>query len=145
MTLACTLDYTSGFPQIKLRLDLNPLLRAVRDKIYWACFGLVFEAPVAYLSRESWQLSLGADEEPVADVNIPPASEEDNPQDFQTIFNWPESVEIPANHFNIEGGVMEQLEQQVNCSLLIKTFADNLLTPMSSKMSMSFFLQSKRN
>jgi len=26
-----------------------------------------------------------------------------------------------------------------------KTFADNLLTPMSSKMSMSFFLQSKRN
>jgi len=24
-------------------------------------------------------------------------------------------------------------------------FADNLLTPMSSKMSMSFFLQSKRN
>jgi len=25
------------------------------------------------------------------------------------------------------------------------TFADNLLTPMSSKMSMSFFLQSKRN
>jgi len=28
---------------------------------------------------------------------------------------------------------------------LKKTFADNLLTPMSSKMSMSFFLQSKRN
>jgi len=26
-----------------------------------------------------------------------------------------------------------------------KTFADNLLTPMSSKMSMSFFLHSKRN
>jgi len=26
-----------------------------------------------------------------------------------------------------------------------KTFADNLLTPMSSKMFMSFFLQSKRN
>jgi len=26
-----------------------------------------------------------------------------------------------------------------------KTFADNLLTPMSSKMSMSFFLQLKRN
>jgi len=26
-----------------------------------------------------------------------------------------------------------------------KTFADNLLTPMSSKMSISFFLQSKRN
>jgi len=26
-----------------------------------------------------------------------------------------------------------------------KTFADNLLTPMSSKMSTSFFLQSKRN
>jgi len=26
-----------------------------------------------------------------------------------------------------------------------KTFADNLLTPVSSKMSMSFFLQSKRN
>jgi len=26
-----------------------------------------------------------------------------------------------------------------------KTFADNLLTPMSFKMSMSFFLQSKRN
>jgi len=26
-----------------------------------------------------------------------------------------------------------------------KTFVDNLLTPMSSKMSMSFFLQSKRN
>jgi len=26
-----------------------------------------------------------------------------------------------------------------------KTFADNLLTPMSSKMSVSFFLQSKRN
>jgi len=26
-----------------------------------------------------------------------------------------------------------------------KTFADNLLTSMSSKMSMSFFLQSKRN
>jgi len=26
-----------------------------------------------------------------------------------------------------------------------KTFADNLLTPMSSKKSMSFFLQSKRN
>jgi len=26
-----------------------------------------------------------------------------------------------------------------------KTFADNLLTPMSSKISMSFFLQSKRN
>jgi len=26
-----------------------------------------------------------------------------------------------------------------------KTFADNLLTPMSSKMSMLFFLQSKRN
>jgi len=25
-----------------------------------------------------------------------------------------------------------------------KTFADNLLTPMSSKMSMSFFLQSKK-
>jgi len=25
------------------------------------------------------------------------------------------------------------------------TFADNLLMPMSSKMSMSFFLQSKRN
>jgi len=25
------------------------------------------------------------------------------------------------------------------------TFADNLLTPMSSKMSMSFFLQSKQN
>jgi len=29
--------------------------------------------------------------------------------------------------------------------ILKKTFADNLLTPMSSKMSMSFFLQSKRN
>jgi len=28
---------------------------------------------------------------------------------------------------------------------LKKTFAGNLLTPMSSKMSMSFFLQSKRN
>jgi len=28
---------------------------------------------------------------------------------------------------------------------LKKTFADNLLTPMSSKMSTSFFLQSKRN
>jgi len=27
----------------------------------------------------------------------------------------------------------------------LKTFADNLLTPMSSKMSMSFYLQSKRN
>jgi len=27
--------------------------------------------------------------------------------------------------------------------LVKKTFADNLLTPMSSKMSMSFFLQSK--
>jgi len=26
-----------------------------------------------------------------------------------------------------------------------QTFADNLLTPMSSKMSTSFFLQSKRN
>jgi len=26
-----------------------------------------------------------------------------------------------------------------------KTFADNLLTPMSSKISMSFFHQSKRN
>jgi len=26
-----------------------------------------------------------------------------------------------------------------------KTFADNLLTPMSSKMSISFFPQSKRN
>jgi len=26
-----------------------------------------------------------------------------------------------------------------------KTFSDNLLTPMSSKISMSFFLQSKRN
>jgi len=26
-----------------------------------------------------------------------------------------------------------------------KTFAHNLLTPMSFKMSMSFFLQSKRN
>jgi len=26
-----------------------------------------------------------------------------------------------------------------------KTFADNLLTPMSSKISMSFFLQSERN
>jgi len=26
-----------------------------------------------------------------------------------------------------------------------KTFADNLLTPMSPKMSTSFFLQSKRN
>jgi len=26
-----------------------------------------------------------------------------------------------------------------------KTFADNLLTPISPKMSMSFFLQSKRN
>jgi len=26
-----------------------------------------------------------------------------------------------------------------------KTFADNLLTPMSSKISMSFFLQSKIN
>jgi len=26
-----------------------------------------------------------------------------------------------------------------------KTFADNLPTPMSSKMSMSFYLQSKRN
>jgi len=26
-----------------------------------------------------------------------------------------------------------------------KTFADNLLSPMPSKMSMSFFLQSKRN
>ncbi|KAK7158512.1 hypothetical protein R3I94_004973 [Phoxinus phoxinus] len=57
---------------------------------------------------------LGADEEPVADVYIPPASEEVPPQDFQTIFNWPESVEIPANHFNIQGGVMEQLVQQVN-------------------------------
>jgi len=28
---------------------------------------------------------------------------------------------------------------------LKKTFVDNLLTPMPSKMSMSFFLQSKRN
>jgi len=28
---------------------------------------------------------------------------------------------------------------------LKKTFADNLLSPMSSKMSMSFFLQLKRN
>jgi len=28
---------------------------------------------------------------------------------------------------------------------LKKTFADNLLTPMSSKMFMSFFLRSKRN
>jgi len=26
-----------------------------------------------------------------------------------------------------------------------KAFADNLLTPMSSEMSVSFFLQSKRN
>jgi len=26
-----------------------------------------------------------------------------------------------------------------------KTFADNLFTPMSSKISISFFLQSKRN
>jgi len=26
-----------------------------------------------------------------------------------------------------------------------KTFVDNLLTPMSSKMPMSFFLKSKRN
>jgi len=30
-------------------------------------------------------------------------------------------------------------------TFLKKTFADNLLTPMSSKMSTSFFLQSKRN
>jgi len=29
--------------------------------------------------------------------------------------------------------------------VLKKTFADNLLTPMSSKMFMSFYLQSKRN
>ncbi len=25
------------------------------QKEYWACFGLVFEAAVAYLSHESWQ------------------------------------------------------------------------------------------
>ncbi|XP_042578563.1 uncharacterized protein LOC109090966 [Cyprinus carpio] len=54
------------------------------------------------------------DEEPVADVNIPPASEEVTPQAFHTIFHWPESVEVPANHFNIQAGVMGQLVQQVN-------------------------------
>lgn len=57
---------------------------------------------------------LGADEEPAADVNIPPATEEATPQAFQTMFTRPESVKIPSNQFNIQEGVMEQLVRQVN-------------------------------
>jgi len=39
------------------------------------------------------------------------------------------------------------MDQHIAClkrSSFKKAFADNLLTPMSSKMPMSFFLQSKR-
>ncbi|ROI15247.1 hypothetical protein DPX16_1400 [Anabarilius grahami] len=80
----------------------------------WRGISNTYYALFMLLESEGIRGILGADEEPVADVNIPPASEEVTPQDFQTIFNWPESVEIPANHFNIQGGVMEQLVQQVN-------------------------------
>jgi len=39
----------------------------------------------------------------------------------------------------------ESLKEQFTLKKTKKTFADNLLTTMSSKMSTSFFLQSKRN
>jgi len=44
-------------------------------------------------------------------------------------------------------GVLKQLKElfTLKKTKQKKTFADNLLTPMSSKMSMSFFLQWKRN
>ncbi len=47
-------------------------------------------------------------------MNIPPATEVAIPQAFQTMFTRPESVEIPANQFSIQGVVMEQLVWQVN-------------------------------
>ncbi len=48
--------------QIKEWFQFNMLqahllvINNIHQKKYWACFGLVFEAAVAYLSRESWQL-----------------------------------------------------------------------------------------
>lgn len=47
-------------------------------------------------------------------MNIAPATEEATPQAFQTMFTRPESVELPADQFNIQEGVMEQLVRQVN-------------------------------
>ncbi|KAK7162423.1 hypothetical protein R3I93_006657 [Phoxinus phoxinus] len=105
----------------RINRDLQLFIRQwnhhkLRTERYMSPHQLFIRGCLSQLTRNQTGIRgiLGADEEPVADVYIPPASEEVPPQDFQTIFNWPESVEIPANHFNIQGGVMEQLVQQVN-------------------------------
>lgn len=88
----------------------------LRTERYMSPHQLFIRGCLSQLTRNQTGIRgiLGADEEPVADVNIPPASEEVTPQAFHTIFHWPESVEVPANHFNIQAGVMGQLVQQVN-------------------------------
>jgi len=49
------------------------------------------------------------------------------------------------NHKTNNDWIMPSSKFPFSSSFLKKTFADYLLTPMSSKMSTSFFLQSKRN
>ncbi|XP_055028864.2 uncharacterized protein [Misgurnus anguillicaudatus] len=55
----------------------------------------------------------GADEEPAPDTNAPPVAEVETPHP-QTVFHWPEAVQILANQFNLQEGQIEQLVQLVN-------------------------------
>ncbi|KAA0714656.1 hypothetical protein E1301_Tti006504 [Triplophysa tibetana] len=57
---------------------------------------------------------LGVDEEPVEEIDTPPATEVVVPPGAHTVFHWPEAVEIPANQLNLHDRHMEQLVQLVN-------------------------------
>ncbi|KAI7810722.1 Pol polyprotein [Triplophysa rosa] len=56
---------------------------------------------------------LGVDEEPVEEMDTPPAAEVVVPPGSHTVFHWPEAVEIPANQLNLQDRHIEQLVQLV--------------------------------